>query len=113
MKCILLISSVIIFFSCCKKSNESAPGNQATNFGTLKVTFASSTVYHTILVGLGLVGLYKSFPIGVTSKTLHVTPVPRFLRFFSYSLPGGPAVNTVNASVTIIQNNETFKSVSS
>ena len=30
MKCILLISSVIIFFSCCKKSNESAPGNQAT-----------------------------------------------------------------------------------
>ena len=101
MKCILLISPVIIFFICCKKSNEAAPGNQATNFGTLKVTFASSTVYT------------KSFPIGVTSKTLHVTPVPRFLRFFSYSLPGGPAVNTVNASVTIIQNNETFKSVSS
>ena len=82
MKCILLISSVIIFFSCCKKSNESAPGNQATNFGTLKVTFASSTVYHTILVGLGLVGLYKKFSHWRYFKNASCNTCPTFFTFF-------------------------------
>ena len=82
MKCILLISPVIIFFIFCKKSNEAAPGNQATNFGTLKVTFASSTVYHTILVGLGLVGLYKKFSHWRYFKNASCNTCPTFFTFF-------------------------------
>lgn len=112
MKALLLFLAIIIFFNSCKKSGSNNSDCQINNYGILKVNFADATVYHSVLFSVGFDVYYKELPLGLTSDTLHVQPGTHTVGFYSYTTPGGPAVNSELSTLNIIVCQETIKSVS-
>lgn len=69
--CLLILS----FYSCKKDSKETQSDCQTNNYGTLKVTYSSSSVKHSILVTFNTGSFREKISaIGTTSDTVHLTP---------------------------------------